>query len=570
MKFIPLKTYLTNMMNLQHTKSLVIAAMAATFLTSCDAPSALVTVPVENVDSNPLKIAALTETEKQAWSSRDLKNDTIPGMSVDRTYAEILPGKSGQQVIVAVIDSGIDINHEDLKGRIWTNPKEIAGNGKDDDNNGYVDDIHGWNFLGNVGAEQLEFVRIIKRFENEFAGKTLATIPASQKDMFLQYQKAKGEYDEKVAGAQRQKTQYEQIASQLKSSHPAIVKALGKEDYTQADLAAIKNPSEEMQNHIGFITQMFQYTESIPDFIKNIDEGVTYFTNQLEANYNKTADFRKSLGDDPYDITDTKYGNNNVYGPEPDGAKHGTHVAGIIAATRDNGKGMNGVANSNIKIMALRAVPDGDEYDKDIALAIRYAVDNGAKVINTSFGKYYAQNPEWVYEAIKYAAKNDVLIVNAAGNEGLSLDDPANRVYPNDQLDNVTEMADTFLTIGALAPKYGSQLLANFSNYGKSNVDVFAPGVDIYSTTPEDTYEYLGGTSMAAPNTAGVAAMLRSYYPKLSANAVKNIIMKSGLTTNTSVILGGDAEKQARFNEVSKSGEMVNMYNAFKLAELQK
>ncbi len=557
-------------MNLQHTKSLVIAAMAATFLASCETPSALVTVPVENVDSNPLKVSALTESEKQAWSSRDLRTDTIPGMSVDRTYAEILPGKSGQQVIVAVIDSGIDINHEDLKGRIWTNPKEIAGNGKDDDNNGYIDDVHGWNFLGDVGAEQLEFVRIIKRFESEFAGKTLATIPASQKDIFLQYQKAKAEYDEKVAGAQRQKTQYEQIASQLKSSHPAIVKALGKEDYTQADLATIKNPSAEMQNHIGFITQMFQYTESIPDFMKNIDEGVEYFTGQLEANYNKTADFRKVLGDDPYDITDTKYGNNNVYGPEPDGAKHGTHVAGIIAATRNNGKGMNGVANSNIKIMAVRAVPDGDEYDKDIALAIRYAVDNGAKVINTSFGKYYAQNPEWVYDAIKYAAKNDVLIVNAAGNEGLSLDDPANRVYPNDQLDNVTEMADTFLTIGALAPKYGSQLLANFSNYGKSNVDVFAPGVDIYSTTPEDTYEYLGGTSMAAPNTAGVAAMLRSYYPKLSANEVKNIIMKSGLTTNTSVILGGDTEKQARFNEVSKSGEMVNMYNAFKLAELQK
>ncbi|WP_366519228.1 S8 family peptidase [uncultured Dokdonia sp.] len=558
------------MMNLQHTKSLVIAAMAATFLASCETPSALVTVPVENVDSNPLKVSALTESEKQAWSSRDLRTDTIPGMSVDRTYAEILPGKSGQQVIVAVIDSGIDINHEDLKGRIWTNPKEIAGNGKDDDNNGYIDDVHGWNFLGDVGAEQLEFVRIIKRFEGEFAGKTLATIPASQKDIFLQYQKAKAEYDEKVAGAQRQKTQYEQIASQLKSSHPAIVKALGKEDYTQADLATIKNPSAEMQNHIGFITQMFQYTESIPDFMKNIDEGVEYFTGQLEANYNKTADFRKVLGDDPYDITDTKYGNNNVYGPEPDGAKHGTHVAGIIAATRNNGKGMNGVANGNIKIMAVRAVPDGDEYDKDIALAIRYAVDNGAKVINTSFGKYYAQNPEWVYDAIKYAAKNDVLIVNAAGNEGLSLDDPANRVYPNDQLDNVTEMADTFLTIGALAPKYGSQLLANFSNYGKSNVDVFAPGVDIYSTTPEDTYEYLGGTSMAAPNTAGVAAMLRSYYPKLSANEVKNIIMKSGLTTNTSVILGGDTEKQARFNEVSKSGEMVNMYNAFKLAELQK
>lgn len=558
------------MMNIQTPKTFVLAAIAAAFLTACDTPSALITVPVENVDSNPLKVSALTETEKQSWSAADLKMDTIPGMSVTRTYKEILPGKSGQQVIVAVIDSGIDITHEDLQGRIWNNPKEIAGNGKDDDKNGYVDDIHGWNFLGKVEAEQLEFVRIIKRYDTQFAGKTLATIPENQKDIFLQYQKAIGEYDDKVEGTKRQKLQYEQIANQLEISHPAVVKALGKEAYTRADLGTISNPSEVMQNHIGFLTQMFQYTDNIPDFIKNINEGIDFFSNQLEANYSKTADFRKVLGDDPYDITDTDYGNNNVYGPNPDGARHGTHVAGIIAATRDNGKGMNGVANGNIKIMALRAVPDGDEYDKDIALAIRYAVDNGAQVINTSFGKYYAQNPEWVYDAIKYAAKKDVLIVNAAGNEGLSLDDPANTVYPNDQLDNTTEMADTFLTVGALAPKYGSALLANFSNYGKSNVDVFAPGVDIYSTTPENTYEYLGGTSMASPNTAGVAAMLRSYYPRLTAVQVKDIIMKSGLTTNTSVILGGDAEKTAHFNEVSKSGEMVNMYNAFKLAELQK
>lgn len=557
-------------MNIQTPKTFVLAAIAAAFLTACETPSALITVPVENVDSNPLKVSALTETEKQSWNAADLKKDTIPGMSVTRTYKEILPGKSGQQVIVAVIDSGIDITHEDLQGRIWNNPKEIAGNGKDDDKNGYVDDIHGWNFLGDVEAEQLEFVRIIKRYDTQFAGKTLATIPENQKDIFLQYQKAIGEYDDKVEGTKRQKLQYEQIANQLEISHPAVVKALGKEAYTRADLGTISNPSEVMQNHIGFLTQMFQYTDNIPDFIKNINEGIDFFSNQLEANYSKTADFRKVLGDDPYDITDTDYGNNNVYGPNPDGARHGTHVAGIIAATRDNGKGMNGVANGNIKIMALRAVPDGDEYDKDIALAIRYAVDNGAQVINTSFGKYYAQNPEWVYDAIKYAAKKDVLIVNAAGNEGLSLDDPANRVYPNDQLDNITEMADTFLTVGALAPNYGSELLANFSNYGKSNVDVFAPGVDIYSTTPENTYEYLGGTSMASPNTAGVAAMLRSYYPKLTAVQVKDIIMKSGLTTNTSVILGGDAEKTARFNEVSKSGEMVNMYNAFKLAELQK
>ncbi len=532
---------------IKNLKLILFAVIASVFVTACDTPSALITVPVENVDNNPLKISSLTEEQEKTWSHLDLRKDTIPGMSVDRTYEEILPGKNGQQVIVAVIDSGVDITHEDLKNKIWKNPKEIAGNNKDDDNNGYIDDIHGWNFLGNVTSEQLEFVRIMQRYDAQFAGKTLATIPANQKEIFLQYQKAKGEYDTKVGEAQANKARYEQILGQLTTSHAAVKAKLGKEDYTAAELKAIKNPSPEMQNHIGFLTQMLGYADTIPEFMKNIKEGVEYFTNQLEANYNKTANFRKELGDNPYDLTDNVYGDNNVYGPEPDGAKHGTHVAGIIAAQRNNGKGMNGVANDNIKIMVLRAVPDGDEYDKDIALAIRYAVDNGAKVINTSFGKYYAQNPEWVYDAIKYAAKNDVLIVNAAGNEGLSLDDPANRVYPNDQLDNVSEMADTFLTVGALNLKYGGELVASFSNYGKSNVDVFAPGVKIYATTPENTYDFLQGTSMASPNTAGVAAMLRSYYPKLSASQVKNIMYEKWFNNKYICYLGGRYRKASSF-----------------------
>lgn len=551
-------------------KFMTISAFAATIMLGCDTPSPLLSVAVENVDNNPLKVAALSDAQEKAWSGKDLKSDTIPGMSVEKTYREILPGKSATPTIVAVIDSGIDIEHEDLKNVIWTNPKEIAGNGKDDDNNGYVDDMHGWNFLGDIEAEQLELARIIDRYDAEFKDKSLSDIPAEKKDMFQTYQKAKEEHTQKSSEAAQGKQRYTQILQQLKTSHNAVKTALGKEDYTSADLAAIKDPSPEMQNHIGFLTQMFQFDDTIPSFIKNLEEGISFFTDQLEANYALGKNFRSVLGDNPYDITDTNYGNNNVIGPEKDGARHGTHVAGIIAAQRDNGKGMNGVANSNIKIMALRAVPDGDEYDKDIALAIRYAVDNGAKVINTSFGKYYAQNPEWVYDAIKYAAKKDVLIVNAAGNEGLNLDDPTNTVYPNDQLDNITEMSDTFLTVGALAPKYGGELVATFSNYGKSNVDVFAPGVRIYSTTPNDTYEFLQGTSMASPNTAGVAAMLRAYYPKLKASEVKIILMKSGLATATSVIVSGDPEKRAKFSDLSKSGEMVNMYNAFKLAELQK
>lgn len=550
-------------------KKITLAITASALIVGCDTPATLVTVAEANVDSNPLKIVPLTEAQEKSWGSKDLVNDTIPGMSVEKTYAELLSGKSGVQTIVAVIDSGIDINHEDLKNTIWTNPKEIAGNGKDDDNNGYIDDIHGWNFLGNTEAEQLELARIIDRYDTEFSGKTIGQISADKKDLFLSYQKAKAEHAEEYGSLSGTQQQYTQISRQLKISHKAAVEKLGKEDYTLKDLNGIKNPDQEMQNHIGLLSQMFQFGDNVPEVIKQIDGDLEQIGGRLK-NFELNASYRKIVGDNPYDITDTGYGDNNVVGPKPEGARHGTHVGGIIAAQRNNGIGMNGVANSNIKLMVLRAVPDGDEYDKDVALAIRYAVDNGAKVINTSFGKYYAQNPEWVYDAIKYAAKNDVLIVNAAGNEGYNLDDSTHTVFPNDQLDNVSEISDTFLTVGALNEKYGSEMVATFSNYGKSNVDVFAPGVRIWSTTPNNTYEFLGGTSMAAPNTAGVAAMLRSYYPKLKASQVKNIIINSGLTTSTSVIVSGDPSKRARFNELSKSGKMVNMYNAFKLAELNK
>ena len=307
--------------------------------------------------------------------------------------------------------------------------------------------------------------------------------------------------------------------------------------------------------------------ESIPEVIKEINEGVEYFSGRLDTHFNLDLDGRAVVGDDPYDITDTNYGNNKVSGPDPkkEDAKHGTHVAGIIAANRNNSVGLKGVA-SNAKIMAVRAVPDGDEYDKDIALGIRYAVDNGAKVINTSFGKYFSQNPEWVIDAIKYAADKDVLIVNAAGNEGIDLD--KKRVYPNDQNpQETTEISDNFLTVGALNYEYGANLIATFSNYGATNVDVFAPGTKIWSTTPNDTYEYLQGTSMASPAVAGIAAIIRGYYPKLSAGQVKQIIMDSGISTKATVVLGGDTSNTKKFQTISTSGKMANLYNALILAD---
>ncbi|RMA66033.1 S8 family peptidase [Ulvibacter antarcticus] len=547
-------------------KSALLVAAAA-IITSCGGGVApIISTPIANIDTLPLKVAPLTESQTKKWGAFDLLRDTIPGMSVDRAYNEILSKRTGQKVIVAVIDSGIDIEHEDLKNIIWTNPKEIAGNGIDDDKNGYVDDIHGWNFLGDIVAENMEYVRIIKKLKPKYEGKTDSSIGASDRAEFAMYQQAMAEYEKDAQEAMANQARYEQILSQVKPAHAAITKKLGKADYTTKDLNAITNASEEEQQQIASLTQMLSFGGSVPEVIEQLEGGIEYFGGRLDSHFSMTSNFRSVLGDNPEDINDKYYGNNDVDGPDPkkEDAKHGTHVAGIIAAQRNNGIGMDGVAN-NVEIMVVRAVPDGDEYDKDIALAIRYAVDNGAKVINTSFGKYYSPHPEWVWDAIKYASSKDVLIVNAAGNEGINLD--AKQVYPNDQEGTGAEMGDTFITIGALNYKYGSELVATFSNFGKSNVDAFAPGVKIWSSTPLNTYEYLQGTSMASPAVAGVAAVVRSQYPNLSAKQVKQILMNSGLSSNSPVILGGDPSNQDNFSNISKSGKMVNLYNALIMAD---
>ena len=547
-------------------KMIIPAVVVSLLMAACGGPAPLVSTPIGNIDALPLKVQPLTEKQLKSWGMADLAADTIPGMSVDKAYAELLDKKKGQTVIVAVIDSGTDIEHEDLDDVIWVNKDEVPNNGKDDDNNGYVDDIHGWNFLGDIVGENMEYVRYIKKLGPKFDGKSESAISASDRADYELYQKAKAEYEKDMGQAKSNKSQYESILSQVKPAHEAMAKRLGKEDYNTKDLQGIANPDAATQGQIGILSQMLTYGDTVPDVLDQLEEGIAYFGGRLDTHFNMDEDFRAALGDNP-DVWDGKaYGNNDVDGPTEDkeDVSHGTHVAGIIAAERNNGIGMNGVAN-NVEIMVLRAVPDGDEYDKDVAMAIRYAADNGAKVINTSFGKYYSPHPEWVWDAIKYAASKDVLIVNAAGNEAFDLD--GIQVFPNDQKLDGSEIADNFITIGALHHDYGSEMVANFSNYGVSSVDVFAPGTKIWSTMPNSTYEYQQGTSMAAPAVAGVAAMIRSYYPDLSAAQVKDILMKSGLSSSQNVILGGESSNSQNFGDISKSGNMVNMYNAILMAD---
>ncbi|UAB86376.1 S8 family peptidase [Zunongwangia sp. SCSIO 43204] len=546
----------------------LLAATSAAILASCGSSApAIVSTPIANIDTIPLKVTALTDAQFKNWPEADLTYDTIPGMSVDRAYSEIIKDQKGKKVIVGVIDSGTDIEHEDLKNVLWTNEDEIPGNGIDDDNNGYIDDVHGWNFLGDAVDENLEYVRIYRELKPKYEGKSASTVSASNREEFILYKEAEEEYRKELNETQQNVSQYEQIKSQLVAAHQAVSSQLGKEDYTMEELRAMQATAQPLSQYKAMLLQIQQnVNENIPKAIEELDGAIDYYKEMLEINLNLELDGRAIVGDDPDDLSDRDYGNNNVMGPEADkeNIKHGTHVSGIIAAQRNNGIGMDGVAQ-NVEIMTVRAVPNGDEYDKDIALAIRYAVDNGAKVINTSFGKYFSTHPEWVREAVKYAAENDVLIVNAAGNESLNLDEKM--VYPNDQTpENSVEISDNFLTVGALNYDYGSKLVADFSNYGKKNVDVFAPGNKIWSTTPNNEYEYLQGTSMASPAVAGVAAMIRSYFPKLTAPQVKKIIMDSGLPVQANVIVGGDRLNTQEFSELSTSGKIVNLYNALILA----
>jgi len=510
------------------------------------APSFVTETPVLVGKKTPLSLV-----EKKSWSHQDPYTDSIPGMGVAKAYAYInAQGMTAKEtIVVAVLDSGIDLLHEDLSGVLWTNEAEVADNGIDDDGNGYIDDIHGYNFLGDSYNEQVEITRIVAQKLGDAALQEKA-----QKELDKAYPKALGD-----------KAQYQQILQAAETAHAAFKKAFGQDSYTKEDLENFETNSIMLKQKLNVLTQMFTFVDSIPQAIKEIKAGVAHFSEMADYNLNIRFNGRVLVGDNPYDISDTSYGNGNPKNRTKE-ESHGTHVAGIVGAQRNNGLGAKGVAQ-DVKIMAIRAVPNGDEYDKDIALGIRYAVDNGAKIINASFGKSYSPNVTWVYDAIKYAAAKNVLIVHAAGNEGENLDEPSHPNFPNDQINNGPEIADNVLTVGALGPVYGENLVTEFSNYGLTNVDVFAPGADIYASMPDNEYDFQDGTSMAAPGAAGVAALVWSYYPTLTAAQLKKVLMLSGVRSQIEVLLPSDPEQKVPFNRLSVSGRMVNAHNALILAK---
>ena len=532
-------------MNFKHLEKLknLSFILGLTLLSSCGTVAKIKTTPIGNIDSAPLKEVELSKEERMVWSHLDISTDTVPGVSLNRAYKELVKTKS-KTIIVAVIDSGIDIRHEDLAGKIWVNEDEIPNNGIDDDNNGYVDDVNGWNFLGDSDNEQLEYVRLLASNDTENP----------------RFEEAEELLNSERKSLERSKNRYEGIKNKLTTSNAAVSRHLNKKVYTKDEVDGIKTENEELLKHVDVIKQSFGFGfNSIDAFMKQLDAGLKSFSERLDYNLNIDFDGRKAVGDDPDDFSDKNYGDGNVMARK--GRSHGTHVSGIIAANRNNALGVKGAAD-NVKIMAIRNTPNGDEYDKDVALGVYYAVDNGAKVINMSFGKAFSPHSEWVRDAIVYAAENDVLIVAAAGNNSADTDKVS--YYPNDQEGAGEEVSKNFIKVGATGPKYGSSILAGYSNYGKNTVDVFAPGSQIYSTYPKQTYEYAQGTSMASPLVAGVAALVFSQYPKLSAAQVKQILMDSGVSINKKVSLQNG--EVVPFGGLSKSGKMINAYNALIMA----
>lgn len=521
-----------------------------------------------------ISVAAFSQKNEvpKGWHLLDQKKDGYYGISIDRAY-EFVKSKNlkSSPVIVAVIDSGVDTLHEDLKSILWKNPKEIPGNGIDDDNNGYVDDIYGWNFLGgrdgrNVEKDSYEAARVYHRLKSKWEEKDAASGTLSVDDTKEYKMWLKAKFD--VVGDINpfEVIQVKRMYKDLKLGDSIIRKDLSKEEYNCKDLGSY-TPSDDKAKKVKTILL------SICKGNDNDDISNQMILDELEADINKfeavdraPKDYRNEIVKDNYnDINDRFYGNSNVM-VSKNAALHGTHVSGIIGASRNNGVGMDGIAD-NVRIMTVRAVPDGDEHDKDIALAIRYATDNGAKVINMSFGKGFSPEKKWVDDAVKYAESKGVLLVHAAGNSHQNLDSTEN--YPSAVFEDGNR-APNWITVGASGDPKAGGLTASFSNYGKKEVDVFAPGVKIYSTVPGgNTYQNLQGTSMASPVVAGLAAFILQYYPKLSPEQVKTVIEKSAQNPGVKVKDPGTGE-EVDLSDLSKTGGVINAYEAIKLASALK
>jgi cell wall-associated protease len=513
---------------------------------------------------------SVKEDVLKGWHLKDKAKDGFYGISLEQAY-EFLKDKKSTTIIVAVIDSGIDTLHEDLKPVLWKNPAEIPGNGVDDDKNGYVDDVYGWNFLGgkdgrNVKQESLEAARLYHALKAKYGGDVdESKLTVIEKEEYRIFKEAKEDIEGGATDAQSQILFLRNLYKQSATAD-SILKTGFKKEYTGNELAGFKPGNSKESNAKATMLTLFKAFEMMEapntTIMKEFSDYYNGQERKAEAMETPPKNYRTEIVKDNYnDFNDRYYGNPDVMASTP---FHGTHVSGIIAAARNNGLGVDGVAN-NVRIMSIRAVPDGDEYDKDIALAIRYAVDNGAKIINMSFGKGFSPQKKWVDEAVRYAQSKGVLLVHAAGNDGSNVDSTEN--FPNPTFADTKMRAPNFITVGASGDTKTGGLAADFSNYGKKEVDVFAPGVKIYSTIPGGTtYGFAQGTSMASPVVAGLAALILSYYPDLTPEQLKYCITKGAQVVTEKVKKPGNPEEMVPFNSLSETGGYLNAYESMKIA----
>jgi cell wall-associated protease len=520
----------------------------------------------------------------KTWHQKDYQQDTIAGISLDKWYSINKKKPKSKSIIVAVIDTQIDLKHEDLQGQIWTNPNEIASNGIDDDKNGYIDDINGWSFTGTKSGgyvvwNKYEYVRIVEGWGPLFKDKTESQIDTQDMYNYKEYQRAvktleeKNKYYKKWFKSLNYKTTiYPTVKDTLKYFFP-------KEDYTYQQLDSIykkykindkkfwQRRDDNDQDLGALINCMMANIEMNQKNLEDIKDQQTQLDSIVNKNLNLNYAERLPIGDNPA-ILEKGYGNNNVSSTIK-GVRtiqdHNTMVSGIIAGNRVNGKGIKGIAQ-NVKIMPLNISPSGDEHDKDITMAIRYAVDNGAKIINMSFGKEFSMHENWVLEAFKYAEEQNVLLVHSAGNNSQNVDEY--KSFPRDiSYNGSKEICNNYINVGSTSHKLDSTFVSDYSNYGKQNVDLFAPGEEIYTTGAGNIYKTDSGTSFSAPMVSGTAALIWSYYPNLTATEVKQIIMDSGTAYDIEVIVPGTTDKKVPFSELSKSGKVLNVYNAMQMAE---
>lgn len=526
-----------------------------------------------------------SDDDLKNWYKKDYQDDSVLGISLDKFYKNQKATKNQKKIIVAVIDSQIDLSQEDLKDAFWINKREIPNNGKDDDNNGYIDDVNGWSFIGTKKGgylvyENYEYVRYIREWDAKFKDKSKSDISSTEIANYNEYQRAIKQYEVKSKFYKNwQKSLifdiqlFPIVKDTLKHFFP-------KEDYTVKQLDSLykkykindktyRQRRDSNDRDLGaLIDYMIGNIELNHKTIDDIKEGNKQLDSVINRNLNVNFEERKLIGDNPA-VLEKGYGNDSV-GSTITGItstkEHCTKVSGIIAARRDNQIGMQGFSD-NISIMPLHISASGDEHDKDIAMAIRYAVDNGAKVINMSIGKEFSLHKDWVNEAYKYAEKHNVLLVHASGNDGYDVD--VKPYFPSDfNYDSSDEeVCHNFINVGSICNKSGESIVSSFSNYGKKNVDLFAPGENIYTTSPNNEYEFDSGTSLASPMVSGTAALLWLYYPKLTVQQVKQIILESGNPYDLEVLVPGGKGKKVLFKELSKSGKVLNVYNAMQMAK---